>query len=60
MKLQDFLKQFEGLNPDTEILIGCPSDYSFHLNSTMEIDTNCINMSDDFTNNACRKVLFLA
>lgn len=61
MKLKDLLKEFEGLDSETEILLAYPIDfYRYYLNSTMEVNTICINMSDNFFNRTCKKVLFLA
>lgn len=69
MKLKDFLRQFEGLDPETEILHGSPDDYETYLTSEMKIDDkNCSNpvyktlysdMSYDFENGKCDKVIFL-
>lgn len=61
MKLKDLLKEFEGLDPETEILLAFPIDfYRCYLNSTMEVNTICIDMSNNFIGRTCKKVLFLA
>lgn len=59
MKVKDLINRLRKLDSDTEILIGNSSDYSWYLNSTIEVETDVIDMSDDFRNHACRKVLFL-
>lgn len=59
MKLKDYLNQFKDLDPDTEILHGNKFNYLWYLNPAMEIETRCIpDMSDDFRNHECRKVIF--
>lgn len=59
MKLKDYLEQFKGMDPDTEILHGDKYDYEYFLNPAMEVETRYApDMSDDFRNHACRKVIF--
>ena len=59
MKLKDYLAQFDGLDPETEILHGNLYDYEFFLNPAMTVEKRYApNMSDDFRNHGCRKVIF--
>jgi hypothetical protein len=59
MKLKDYLAQFKGLDPDTEILHGDKYDYECFLNLAMGVEKRYApDMSDDFRNHACWKVIF--
>ena len=47
------------MDPDTEILHGDKYDYEYFLNPAMEVESRYAHdMSDDFRNHECRKVIF--
>lgn len=61
MKVKDLIVKLQGLDSETEILVGTPTDYFVicKRNSSLQIDTDVLDMSYDFENGISKKVLFL-